>query len=61
MYNQQDKPLRNEFSPFMGDRDEEQVGVKIYERPIRPAMPVWLLLLLIAMGMLLMWLFLQSL
>lgn len=61
MYDQQDSPIRNEFSPPMGNREDSMERVKVYERPAQPVMPVWLLLLLIAVGMLLMWLLIQSL
>lgn len=61
MYDQQDNPIRKEFSPPMGNREETVERVRVYERPKRPVMPVWLLLLLIAVGMLLIWFLIQSL
>ena len=61
MYNQREKSVRNEYSPPMNYRNEEQESVKVYERPARPMIPVWLMLVFIALGMLLMWFFLQAL
>ncbi len=65
MLNEQSDPTQPEQDVESVDTDETPPvvveGLKVYDRPTRPVIPVWVWLLILVVGALLVWLTIQAL